>query len=526
MVEVNLHHSSKDNDTSRSNIKLDYNEGHLLVIGSLVAYFIAFAISYPNIGGSFSIMSIVPVVVVGSFFGLRAGLIAGGLFFGFNTLLMKGISASAGSWGTGAMGSIATILLGTLVGYMHDLNVKISEELNKQSEAVEQSPNIVIMADVEGIIEYVNPRYTALTGYDKEVLLGQSLRTTKNEGLSDEEFDSIWDTINADGEWRGQFQNKKKNGQLYWESISISPITNSKGRLAHFLVVKEDITERMEAEEALLTANAELDAFVHTASHDLRSPLVSIDGFFSLLKNVEGDRLSEKGRHYLDQIEANTQRMDRLINDLLQLSRANRDISPREMVDLNDVVELIKSDFAPQIEQRNIRLSLPGDLPTVNGERSALAQIFTNFISNAIKYMGNEPKPLVELTWTAMGDNFQFMVTDNGIGIDPAHHDKVFEPFNSLHDERAGKVDSTGVGLNIVKRIIERHEGQVWIESDGQNGSVFNFTLPIPLEEVLKPEPPQIQEGDINMQKSSFSLKPYLSADSPMPDSKIWGETQ
>jgi len=254
------------------------------------------------------------------------------------------------------------------------------------------------------------------------------------------------------------------------------------------------VTERMAAEEALKEANLELDAFVRTASHDLRSPLVSLTGFLALLKDTEGENLSEPGQRFLSRIESNAQRMERLLDDLLKLSRAGRDMAPRQRIDLNSMMELIRSDFGPQVEEKGADLILPGELPQVHGETSAISQIFTNLISNALKYMGDEPEPRVELAWTTEDDHYHFTVSDNGIGIDPAYSEKIFESFETLQDERAGEVDSSGVGLNIVKRIIERHDGKVWVESDGRKGSMFHFTLPS-----LLPEPKaHEQEGESN----------------------------
>ena len=244
-----------------------------------------------------------------------------------------------------------------------------------------------------------------------------------------------------------------------------------------------DITERKQAEEALQEANTELDAFVRTASHDLRSPLVSLTGFLALLKDMEGEKLSEQAQRYIGRIESNAQRMERLLDDLLKLSRAGRDMAPRQNVNLTSMMDLIRSDFKPLMEAKGATLSLPDELPMVFGEISAISQIFTNLISNALKYMGDEPEPEVELVWRTEDDHYHFSVTDNGIGIDPAYHEKIFESFETLQDQRAGQVDASGVGLNIVKRIIERHNGRVWVESDGQKGSTFHFTLPTPVPE-------------------------------------------
>ena len=230
---------------------------------------------------------------------------------------------------------------------------------------------------------------------------------------------------------------------------------------------------------------------MRTASHDLRSPLVSLTGFLALLKDTEGENLTEAGQRYLGRIESNAQRMECLLDDLLKLSRAGRDMAPRQKVNLTTMMDFIRSDFKPLMEAKGALLTLPGELPVIFGETSAISQIFTNLISNALKYMGDEPEPRVELAWRTEGENHHFTITDNGIGIDPAYHEKIFESFETLKDERAGEVDASGVGLNIVKRVIERHNGRVWVESDGRKGSVFHFTLP-----ALVPEPERSQNDD------------------------------
>ncbi len=276
------------------------------------------------------------------------------------------------------------------------------------------------------------------------------------------------------------FRVSRPDGNTRWISATYPEIrkydSNSKPKI--MIGTVQDVTERKKAEKALEAANEELDSFVRTASHDLRSPLATMRAVLSLAMEMEAENVSPKGLHFFKRVEANAERMERLLNDLLMLSRAGREMTDREDIDLRDLLETIKIDMSALIDERNAQVIIPPDLPTVFGEKSAISQVFTNYMNNGLKYMGDEPEPKVEVGWSLDNGYYHFRVADLGSGIDEEHLPKVFDAFHTCDDDRAGKVDSTGVGLNIVKKVAERHGGRVWVESDGKNGSTFHFVMP------------------------------------------------
>ncbi len=220
--------------------------------------------------------------------------------------------------------------------------------------------------------------------------------------------------------------------------------------------------------------NAELDSFAYMVSHDLKSPLVTIQGMASMLDLDCGPALDERGRHYLTRIEANIGQMERLISDLLALSRVGRDGRQPEQVCLTELVDEVLAGLAENISARRVQVDR-GELPSVRGIRTQLAQIFSNLIGNAVKYLGDTDEPRVSIGASDHGAWIECYVRDNGIGIDPDYHDKVFELFQRLKDV---PVEGSGVGLPIVKKIVEAAGGRIWVESAKGHGATFFFTWP------------------------------------------------
>ncbi len=254
---------------------------------------------------------------------------------------------------------------------------RVEEQLRKLSRAVEQSPSTVVITDTDGNIEYVNPKFTQLTGYSREEVIGQNPRILKSGETPPQEYGQLWSTIMSGGEWRGEFHNRKKNGELYWESASISPIRDPEGNITHFLAVKEDITERKRAEEEIRKLNAdltrralelnvmykELEAFSYSVSHDLRAPLRGIDGFSQALMEEHGSKLGPQGMHYLQRVRAATQRMAQLIDDLLLLSRVTRSEMRHETVDLSGQARAVAAELQRAQPERQVEFAFETTAP-------------------------------------------------------------------------------------------------------------------------------------------------------------------
>ena len=379
---------------------------------------------------------------------------------------------------------------------------KLAEDaVRKISVAVEQSPVTVVITDVQGRIEYVNPKFTEVTGYAAAEAIGQNPRILKSGHFSSENYRDLWATITNGKTWEGEFHNKKKNGVLFWEAATIAPIKDSFGKIINFVAIKEDITEfkRVEAERKvaeaevrrlnedleqrvkdrttqLEAANKEMEAFSYSVSHDLRAPLRSIDGFSQVLLEDYPDRLDEEGKRYLTRIRLGTQRMGHLIDDLLKLSKTSRAELTTSECDLSSLCCRVAGNLAELNPERRVKVTIqPGML--VQADLRLMQVVLENLLGNAWKFTSRQRDPRVEAGEMAGPDGKRtFFIRDNGAGFDMAFVGKLFNAFQRLH--ATSEFEGTGIGLAIVQRIIHRHGGRVWAEAEMGKGATFFFTLP------------------------------------------------
>lgn len=364
--------------------------------------------------------------------------------------------------------------------------------LHLQSAALESAANAIVIADREGRIIWVNPAFTRSTGYTLEEAQGQNPRMLKS-GKQDQAFyRNLWETILAGRVWHGEIVNRRKDGSLYTEEMTVTPVRNTGGEIAHFVAIKQDITERKRAEEeirrlneqleqrviertALLdAANKELDAFSYSVSHDLRAPLRAIDGFSQALLEDYRARLDAEGQDALLRVRGGAQRMAELIDDLLQLSRVTRVEMHREAVDLSALAESVVRDLQRAEPARRVEVAIQPDL-RAEGDAKLLRIALVNLLSNAWKFTGPRSVARIELGLQNGGER-AFFVRDNGAGFDMAYAGKLFGTFQRLHD--ASEFTGTGIGLATVQRIVNRHGGRVWAEAAVDQGATFYFTLP------------------------------------------------
>jgi signal transduction histidine kinase len=241
-------------------------------------------------------------------------------------------------------------------------------------------------------------------------------------------------------------------------------------------LLKREIAERQHAEEELRKINAELKNFVHIVSHDLKTPIISIRGFSFRLVKVYREKLGERGRKYIEQIDASARRMEALVSDLLELSRIGQVACTFEDVPSLEIVKNVSSGLQDRLKEKGIELIVADNLPTIYCDRKRIYQVFENLLINAIKFTGRTSNPKIEIGYEDTGSHIQFYLRDNGIGIDPDHHRKIFEMFHRV--ERTRDEEGTGLGLAIVERIVANHGGNVWVESEKGKGATFYFTLP------------------------------------------------
>ena len=354
---------------------------------------------------------------------------------------------------------------------------QLETDLRKFSWAVEQSPNSIMITDLQGNLEYVNPRFEALTGYARAEVLGQKPRILQSGLTPPEVYDEMWAELTAGRSWSGEFVNRKKNGEVYWEHALISPLRDPTGRPRHYVAIKADITGRKHAEierEALIN---DLDAFAHSVAHDLKSPLSLVVGYADMLIDSLETLPADETRDALHQIETSSLKMGRIIDALLLLASVRKQQAITTVpLRMESLVRGAMHSVQILAEERSASITLPEEpWPVVMGHAPWIEEVWTNYLSNAIKY-GGEP-PQITLGTAPRDDDtlVWFYVRDNGAGIPAEQIPQLFTQFSRLAVTQAA---GYGLGLSIVKRIMDRLGGQVRVESTPGQGSTFWFALP------------------------------------------------
>ena len=355
-------------------------------------------------------------------------------------------------------------------------------ELSKFLQAVEHSANIVVITDLDGKIEYVNAKFEEVTGYTFDEVLGQNPRILRSNTEDADFYRELWQTIVSGHEWHGEFYNRRKDDTFYWEEAAIAPIFNAQGQMTHFIAIKEDITARKEAEEArreyadkLEARNAELDAFSHTVAHDLKNPLAAMIGFSGILQTKRSQLSEEKQHKFLHQIEQTGFRMQSIIDELLLLANV-REVSEVGLrpLDMGSIIAQAQRRVEFLVEEYEVDITLPERWPAARGYAPWVEEVWVNYLSNAVKYGGRPPR--IELGATVVEEGWvRYWVRDNGKGLSPEEQTRLFTPFERLHQVN---VDGHGLGLSIVRRIVEKLNGTVGVESAVGQGSEFYFMLP------------------------------------------------
>ncbi|MBN2555671.1 MAG: PAS domain S-box protein [Anaerolineales bacterium] len=270
------------------------------------------------------------------------------------------------------------------------------------------------------------------------------------------------------------------DGLTRWLSTTEVPLRTETSAIGGLVGISRDITARREVDlqlakyaEELKRSNDELQHFAYIASHDLQEPLRMIASYMQLLERRCGSALDEDGRTFIHFAVDGARRLQGLINGLLDYSRVETRGKKFALVDLNDLVAEVRQQLSMMLNERGVVLDI-GELPALSGDRTQLVQVFQNLISNATKF-NDRPDPLVRISAEREAGIWRFAVKDNGIGIDPENHDRIFGIFQRLHTRE--EYPGTGIGLAVCKKIIERHGGKIWIESELGAGSTFFFTL-------------------------------------------------
>ena len=357
-----------------------------------------------------------------------------------------------------------------------------SEVQQRLAAIVESSDDAIISKDLNGIIRSWNRGAERMFGYTAEETLGRPVSMLAIPERMDE-MPNILDRIRG-GELVHHYETRRrtKDGRTLAISLSVSPIRDAFGTIIGASKIARDITERVRNEEALretnaaLTrANADLEQFAYSASHDLQEPLRMISAYSSMLKRRFGGQLGDVGDEYIRYTVDGVQRMQQLIEDLLAYTHASTfSEEPAEDVDAGEALRTALGRLQDAIATSGASITST-ELPRVRMHHFQLEQVLQNLISNAIRYRSEEP-PRIHITADREGALWRFSVRDNGIGIDPKYKERIFGMFKRLHS--FAEYPGTGMGLAICQRILHRAGGNIWVESELGRGSIFFFTAP------------------------------------------------
>jgi PAS domain S-box-containing protein len=349
----------------------------------------------------------------------------------------------------------------------------------------------IIVVDREGRQSYVNAAFCRLVGWSEQELLGQKppfvYWPPEEVGHMMESFQDVLSGRSSDAV---EVRFQRRNGERFQALVLSSPLKDAQENPVGWIASVTDITDRKRAEQEihrlnaeleqrvlqrtaqLQAANEELESFSYSVSHDLRSPLLAIDGFSKILDRRYGTLLDAEGQRILKVIRESTSRMGQLIDDLLSFSRWGRQEMRTSPIDMK---ELAQEVFSQLLSHRPVTFRIH-PLPPIRADHAMIRQVLFNLLSNALKFTASQPEPVIEVGGASGPSENTYFVRDNGVGFDPRYADRLFAVFHRLH--RTEEFSGSGVGLAIVKRIVSGHGGRVWAEGAPQQGATFYFSLP------------------------------------------------
>lgn len=379
---------------------------------------------------------------------------------------------------------------GNFLGFetiVRDINFRkhAEDEMHKLSTAVEYSPVSIVISDPEGKIVYANPKAIETTGYSLEELMGQNPRVLKSGETPPEEYKALWDTISAGKQWSGTFHNKKKNGDLYWESSSISPIMDSKGKIINYIAVKEDITEKKKINDELIAsetklreANATKDKLFSIIAHDLRSSIGSFQPILELLTD-EGNLDESERNILLNALIQGSKTAYSLLENLLSWAsgQSNRLNLEPEHFYINEIIKNNIELLASTALQKSISVRSGNNKPvSVFADRNSIDLVVRNLLSNAIKF--TRENGFVKVDVSDFEDFAEVTVTDNGVGIKKELADTLFTSNTFTTTLGTNFEKGSGLGLVLCRDFLEKNGGSIKVESVLGEGSRFIFTIP------------------------------------------------
>lgn len=371
---------------------------------------------------------------------------------------------------------------GQLVQYfsmIEDISDKKSQEeqIMLLSSIAEKNINAVVISDKEGRIEWVNSSFLRMSGYTLEEMQGiKPGKLLQGKNTNPETVLYLKEQIHKGEPFNCEIINYHKDGTEYWVGIQGQALFNKEGEIIKFFAIEEDITvkkklehQREELVDSLAKSNKELEDYAQIVSHDLKSPLRSIHSLLTWIKEDNDSSFNEDTLEYFSLIEGKVEQMDRLINGILTYSKIDKIDNTNELVNTNELIaDIIQMIHKPD----TIDIVVDQDLPILRGDKFRFQQLFQNLIGNAVNYI-DKPKGLVEVSYEEKGIYHVFAIKDNGIGIKKENQKKVFDTFKAFTNSK----HSTGLGLSIVKKIIESYKGKIWLESEFGKGTTFFIQL-------------------------------------------------
>jgi len=354
--------------------------------------------------------------------------------------------------------------------------------------AVEQSPVAVMITDPTGRIEYVNAAFTAMTGFERDEVIGRFPSLLRTENTPDETFADMWRTITAGREWRGELCNRRKDGGLYWESMTVAPVRGIAGDIVNYIALKEDVSERRAAAEAQAAARqaAELanrakSEFLAAMSHELRTPLNAVIGFSDMIAAQPYGELAPRYLEHVGDINRSGRHLLQLIDDILDVARL--DVGQVTLREEEIDVETVVSAATQMVRERAVAggidfvVTVPPGLPNLWVDARRLKQVLVNVLANAIKFTPTGGRVEIAAAMRPEG-GLAFTVADTGIGIAAEQLARVMSPFVQADSGMARRYEGSGLGLPLARQLIELHGGAVHLESVLGRGTTVTLALP------------------------------------------------
>jgi|GEM_PF-970704 len=373
---------------------------------------------------------------------------------------------------------------------------KAETELLKLSKAVEQSSAVIVITDTNGIIEYVNPKFVEVSGYSVQEALGKTPRIVKSGKMPQEMYEELWATLKAGKEWHGEFLNKKKNGELFWELCLISPIKDEKGEIINFIAVKEDITQKMQMQEELVRSKLEAEeanrlksTLLSNVSHEFRTPLNGIIGLSQILKEIVTDA---SHADMAEKITMSGRRLANTLNSVLLLTELENKsfLVHRNKINLTAFCESLKKKYERTANEQRLDFNtiLPSKIIYVNADENLLHKLIAGLVSNAIKYT-RQGSVTVKLDTVISADGKEealIRIIDTGIGLSHTDQQIIFKEFIQVSEGFNRNFEGLGLGLAITKKLADMENYELTVNSELGKGSVF--TVKIPVEEIVAEE--------------------------------------